>query len=45
VKWRWRTTASTLRSCRSSTQTIVVHDRCGENYVLRRSISAVTVEP
>ena len=38
VKWRWRTTASTLRNCRSSTRAIVDHDRCGENYVLRRSI-------
>ena len=38
VKWRWRTTASTLRSCRSSMRSIVDHDRCGENYVLRRSI-------
>ena len=41
VKWRWRATASTLRSCRSSTRTIVDHDRCGENYVLPRSIVAV----
>ena len=28
------------RSCRSSTRSIVDHDRSGENYVLRRSISA-----
>ena len=40
VKWRWRATASTLRNCRSSTRSIVEHDRCGENYVLHRSISA-----
>ena len=36
MKWRCRATASTLRSCRSSTPAIVDHDRFGENYVLRR---------
>jgi hypothetical protein len=38
VKWRWRATASTLRSRRSSTPMIVEHDRFGENCVLPRSL-------
>jgi hypothetical protein len=43
VKWRCRATASTLRSCRRSTPTIVEHDRFGENY-LHRSIPAAILD-